>query len=160
VREVEAEGYEEDSRDIRERSWAEGYEGESGVESDAYDPAGYLRSRLPIYAMLIGTIALLSSLIAFWIGISLVQTTIPLRTVLGLAIAQGIVATMFVLFAGLIGAGSVRQPQEEEGSKAGGRNFTEALAANRQAIIGLLGTIITAVLAFLGVVLSSGGNGG
>jgi hypothetical protein len=165
AREVEPKGYGEESRDVGEIRWAE----QGNLESWRGDPDSaepqkrYLRSRLPIYAMIIGTGALLSNLAAFWFGISLVQTTIPLRTVLGVAIAQGIVAVMFVLFAGLVGAGSVRQRQEADRPKAGGSNFAKSLAANRQALIGLVGTIITAILAFGGVVVQvfvSGGNGG
>jgi len=138
-----------------------------GYEEERLGPASLklrLQGRVAIYVLLVGFVAMLSSLGAFWFGISLVQTTVPLRTVLGVAIAQGILATMFVLFAELIGSGRVLRRQEAARPTSGGGVSNQPSAANRQSLIGLIGTIITAILAFLGVVVqvfvSGGGNGG
>jgi hypothetical protein len=121
--------------------------------------------RTPLkFAAMTGTVTLLSSLGAFWFGVGIfVEDIFPFRVVLGVAIAQGIVAAMFVQFAGLIGIGQARMLHEEARASAGGGDPAEASAGNRQALIGLMGTIITAVLAFLGVLFQvfygSGGGG-
>jgi hypothetical protein len=116
-----------------------------------------------ICAAMTGTVTLLSSLGAFWFGMRVVADTVPVREVLGAAIAQGIVATMFVLFAGLIGNGQASRRHEESQPQSMDGGQPRGLSGNSQALVGLIGTIITAVLAFLGVlfqVLYGGGGAG
>jgi hypothetical protein len=111
------------------------------------------------FAVLIALVTFCSSIGILWYWEYLPSA----RTVFGVATAQGIVAAMFVLFAALIGMGRARQQREAARPSAGGGVSTETSAANRQALIGLVGTIITAILAFVGVlvqVFSSGGGQG
>jgi cell division protein FtsB len=119
------------------------------------------RGRPALYAVLVALATFCGSL-GTSVVVLLPRFVIP--AVLGVAIAQGIVAGMFVLFAALIGMGRARQRREAARPSAGGGVSTEASAANRQALIGLVGTIITASLALVGVLIqvfsSGGGQGG
>jgi len=128
------------------------------------DRVEYVRRRLPFYAIMIGAATVLSSVsvIMFSSGTSLVQAdTISLRAVFGVSIIQGILAVMFVLFAGSIGSGTVRQRAAR--ATTGGGVSAEASAGKTSVLIGLIGTVgtvVAAVLAFLGVLFQVYGGGG
>jgi hypothetical protein len=119
-----------------------------------------LPSKLPIYAVSVGALTGISSLFGYELG----QGSIDPDVVFVVALTQGFVAAMFVLFGGLFGLGRERQRQQEVLARAGAGTTAEAETAKTQASIGLIGTIITAILSFAGVVVqvigSSGGNGG
>jgi len=114
---------------------------------------------LPIYAIVAGIAAMFGSLGALF-GSGLGTPVFSTLTLYGIAIVQGLVAAMFVVFAGLIAIGSARRRSEKARQREGGGTAAEASAANRQALIGLLGTIITAVLGFLGTAVRVWGGGG
>jgi hypothetical protein len=133
--------------------------------SDATSRKSALPARPVFSATLVGLIAVLSSLPApYAFGILINLDALSIVRVLAVATAQGIVAAMFVLFAAQIGIGRARQRREEARQISGGGTVREAKAANRQALIGLVGTIITAVLALVGVLVEvfagTGGTGG
>jgi hypothetical protein len=116
------------------------------------------RSRLSIYAVPVGAVTLLSSLAVYDYGVQDFGDFNP-DVVVGIAIAQGIVAAMFVLLGGLLGEVRARARQI-----SGGGTVAEATAADRQALITLVGTGITAVLGLVGVLVQvfagTGGTGG
>jgi len=101
----------------------------------------------------------LSSIATFWFWS---EFWIPIRVVVGVAIVQGIFASMFVMFTALVGTGFGSQRREAARYRASGSTESPPRVVNREALLGLIGTIITAVLAFLGVlfqVLYGGGAG-
>jgi hypothetical protein len=121
-----------------------------------------LRQRLqtwqPIFALGVGMIAAVSSLVLLKL---VAGSAMPnMGVLLTATVGQGIVAAMFVLFAGLLGSGRARQRREAARVAAGGDSSAEAAGANRQALIGLVGTIITAVLGLVGVLVEVFGGGG
>jgi hypothetical protein len=111
-----------------------------------------------IGASLVALATVAGSASAFWFA----EGFLPGRTASAVTIAQGIVAALFTLFAALIGMGRARQRLEAaKPALVGARVTREASSANRQALIGLMGTIVTAVLALVGVLVQVyGGNGG
>jgi hypothetical protein len=128
--------------------------------TELYSRLRFLRGLPPRYVVTVGMVTVLSSLAAFWFG---GVSKVELRIVLGVAMAQGIVAAMFVFFTSLLELGRARQRREAAQHRSGGGSSAEVSKANRQAVIGLVGTIFTAIVTFIGVVvqvLYGGGSGG
>jgi hypothetical protein len=122
----------------------------------------YLRERerlqstkalLPLYTLVVGIVTATSSVGTFWFVLGPATTSVLLREASGVALAQGVFAAMFVGFGSLIGRGRVRERHETARTVAREGGSAEIKAANQQATFGLVGTIITAVLALVGTLI-------
>jgi len=115
---------------------------------------------LSLFSGGVGVVTLFSSLGTLWIVTDPGETSEALRRMVGMAIVQGIFAAVFVLFAAFIVLGRARQKREAAHPRSSGGSRPTLLSGNSQALIGLLGTIITAVLALLGVLFQVFYGGG
>jgi hypothetical protein len=100
-----------------------------------------------------------------WVGL---DRTEMVPAMIGVGLAQVVIAAMFVLFTSFLGLGRARQRVEAARPDAGAGTTAEASAAKSQARLGLVGTIITTIITgvfgLIGAVIQgligSGGSGG